>query len=313
VQREGPEKALMVHYLLNELSSAEREQIEQRCFQDPDYFDALQSVEEELVDDYARGALTAAQRERFEREWLISPDRRERVETVKALIAALRKGTPEIRPASIASVPVHHARPAWFPWALAAAAIIAAVGAMWVVPERDPHRSDVVAVHQERAELRQATQDPPPESVSEPARNNDADDQPRRTLASRPSPPTTAASRSPETAAVGFVLTPGPARGDSSHDPLLLPRTAGAVRLHVDVPGDIERHRYHAVLRTPEGRDLLSEDVRAGGTGADRRRITVTVPSTVLFDGDYILTLQAFLPTGDREDVTSRAFRIVRR
>jgi hypothetical protein len=175
VQREGPEKALMVHYLLNELSSREREQIEQRCFQDPDYFDALQSVEEELVDDYARGALTAAQRERFEREWLISPDRRERVETVQALIAALREGTPEIRPASIASVPIHHARPAWFPWALAAAAIIAAVGAaiiaavgaMWVVPERDPHRSDVVAVHQERAELRQATQDPTPESVSE--------------------------------------------------------------------------------------------------------------------------------------------------
>jgi hypothetical protein len=41
VQREGPEKALMVHYLLNELSSAERKQIEQRCFQDPDSFDAL--------------------------------------------------------------------------------------------------------------------------------------------------------------------------------------------------------------------------------------------------------------------------------
>jgi hypothetical protein len=79
------------------------------------------------------------------------------------------------------------------------------------------------------------------------------------------------------------------------------------------VPSDIERQRFRAVLRTPEGNDVWREDVHATRAPAGPLHVAVTVPSTVLPDGDYIVTLQAYRATGDPEDVTSRAFRVVRR
>lgn len=312
-----PQEALMVHYLLNELSSAERDQIEQRFFQDPDYFEELQAVEEELIDDYARGALAPTERERFEREWLVSSVRRKRVDMAKALIAGLREGRQQVPSASIASVPVRiHARAVWFPWALAAAAIIAAVAALWLAWERSRQSNDLVndlaAVHQQRADLERANQDLLRQLGDARARNNDLGEQLRREHVP-PSPQSGLSPKSSDRLTVAFVLPPGLTRSASDENRLLLPKAAAAVRLQVEVNNDFERQRYHAVLRAPEGGDVWSQDVSAARLRGAPARVVMTIPAAALPDGDYILTLQAYLPTGDVEDVTSRAFRILRR
>jgi hypothetical protein len=313
VQRR-PQEAVMVDYLLNGLSAAEREQIERRFFQEPAHFEELQAVEEELVDDYARGAMNPAQHERFEREWLISLERRKRVDIAKAVIVILREATQQVPSASIASVPAHiHPRPAWFPWALAAVAIIAAVGTLSLVWERSRLRDDLIGIRQERGRLEQANQELERELANARARNNDLDEQLRRARERRSPSQADVSPRTPDSLTIAFVLPPGLTRSASDENRLLLPKAAAAVRLQVDVTDDLERQGYRAVLRVPEGGDVWSQDVLAAHRPGARVRVAVTIPAAALPDGDYILTLQAYSPTGDVEDVSSRAFRILRK
>jgi CHAT domain-containing protein/tetratricopeptide (TPR) repeat protein len=73
-------------YLLGRLESEPRsEQVEARMMSEPEYYDELLVVEDEVIDQYLSGELSAAEREGFERNFLSTPERVRKLKFARAL------------------------------------------------------------------------------------------------------------------------------------------------------------------------------------------------------------------------------------
>jgi hypothetical protein len=85
------QRDLMVRYLLGgALPEEEQQDIEQRYFDDEDFFEEMELVEQELIDNYLNGRLTQEDQKSFEKHYLAVHWRRRRVELIRALDTALR-------------------------------------------------------------------------------------------------------------------------------------------------------------------------------------------------------------------------------
>lgn len=80
----------IVQYLLNQLSPAEQEEIEDRYIADAEYFEHICAVEDDLIEDYLAGALPTLERQRFQQVYFGSPERRKRLELAQNLRETLK-------------------------------------------------------------------------------------------------------------------------------------------------------------------------------------------------------------------------------
>lgn len=80
------DKITIREYLLGNLAvEDQRERVEERLLTDDEYFEELELVKEELIDQYVNGALTNAERERFEQYFLTTQDRRRNLRLAQGL------------------------------------------------------------------------------------------------------------------------------------------------------------------------------------------------------------------------------------
>lgn len=79
------EENLLRRYLLGELSEDEQARIEDAAFDDTDLLAFVQTVENDLIDEYARGELNASERQNFELKFLTSAERRRKIEFARTL------------------------------------------------------------------------------------------------------------------------------------------------------------------------------------------------------------------------------------
>jgi hypothetical protein len=309
VQQRPAEEALMVRFLLGQLSPGECDAIEERFLREPRYFEEFLAFEEALIDDYVRGALSDDQRQRFERHWLISQERRERVEMATGLRNIFRR---EIRGKRLAGgiprVLAQRGRPVRLRLAFAATAVVATLGALWLVRETARSRSELAQLQEQRAGLQQEQEELRRQLAGERARSSELEAQ-LRTETGQSANDGAPAVPGP---IVAFSLSAPLTRSEGSQDRLQIPSAAGAVRLEVVVP-TVNHTRYRGVVRTPEGSEFWIQDMLPGPAPPADARVQVTVPAAVLPDGDYILTVKGFKPDGNIEDITSRTFRIVRK
>lgn len=90
-------------FLLNELVSSEREEIEQRIFADDDLFARVEEIETDLIDGYAGGTLEPDMMRRFEASLESVPARREKLLVARVLhskLATSRTEAAEVVPFS---------------------------------------------------------------------------------------------------------------------------------------------------------------------------------------------------------------------
>ena len=76
-------------YLLQQLSGAERERMEELLFESDAFFDQVRAEEESLLDEYLQGEISATDRESFEQRLALSAELQERVLLRKAFLTAL--------------------------------------------------------------------------------------------------------------------------------------------------------------------------------------------------------------------------------
>src|SRR5262245_61522936 len=94
----------MTRYLLGDLPETEQIALEQEYFADPEKFEEVWAVENDLIDSYVRGQLSRAEQELFERNYLQTPKHRERVATARKLIETVDRlvveggGAPQLDP-----------------------------------------------------------------------------------------------------------------------------------------------------------------------------------------------------------------------
>jgi hypothetical protein len=95
----------ILRYLLGaEIPESEQQAIEKRYFEDHEFFDSMESIEDTLIDDYLHGRLSDGDKERFETHYRTAAVRRRRVEFIRILNAAFEERAAGVGPAGVAEV-----------------------------------------------------------------------------------------------------------------------------------------------------------------------------------------------------------------
>lgn len=336
--RRQPSEELMIRYLLDELSEAERGEFERLCFDDDQVFEELMAVEAELTDDYVCGELEGRRREQFERRVLRSPARRGDLELARLITGhraaghdASEPGTPTAargRPskwqAFLALLGPH--RRAW-QLSFAAVFIVAIAVGVWMLWTRSqtgeiasvrPHAGMTPQVASPPPTGREAQNSPPATAPSEDKSGSANVGATQQTSSNNGA----SASRAPQNRGRqtpapprGFVptfaLVAGFERGEGGVNELKIPRGVDRVRLKIDLAG-AEGQNLSATLRRVEGQQIFTwGDLKALPTKSGRA-LTLELPAATLSAGDYLLTLSGSGAQG-RETIASYFLRVERR
>lgn len=305
--KKKPNKAEL--YLLGNLSEQELAQLEAEFLANDELFEELDSFENDLTDAYVRGELSRTEREQFEKLYLTSPDRREKVKFAKQwrnYLAQMRTkegasqpGLARKQPSLWAVVP-----PRSLPFRLAFAVIIAALllsSAWLVIINRELH-NEIKQAHTQTEQLLQQEQGLHDQAARLEAR---LQDHPSAAV-----PEKITHARSPETTA--WLLMPGLSRESSPQKNIAI-QGQTPVRLDLYLERD-EYSSYRASLETVEGSPLWKKsNLKTHATPQGHRVITLTIPTSILGGGDYIIDLIGTSPQSVPEDAGAYSFRVTRR
>lgn len=145
------DKTLLRQYLLGELSDADEEKVEVRLLEDDAYFEELEVVESELMDEYVQNKVSADERAKLERRLLNSKRQQQKLAFASALDAESEARATE--KAKVVPIAVPARKSVWSsPYLKIAAAVIVAFGlllSLWVLlgPKSDVERG-MVALNQ---------------------------------------------------------------------------------------------------------------------------------------------------------------------
>jgi hypothetical protein len=153
----GPEQ--VKQFLYGEMSEEEAQVIEERLFVDTEFFYALTSLENELIDRYVQGRLTGEELKRFERSLTKSDERREQVKNARAL----QRVIAERKKAASAIVPHESQRPPIRPglinysspsirYAMAGLVVLLGVSVAWLLYANHQARQHLAEARGEQAQ-----------------------------------------------------------------------------------------------------------------------------------------------------------------
>ncbi|HZT33082.1 MAG TPA: hypothetical protein VFA33_24560 [Bryobacteraceae bacterium] len=271
----GTEEQHLIDYLLGQLTPEERASVEQRYFEDDEWFEQTRALEDELIRDYLCNALPAARRRLFEARYLAAPELRAKIEQTRTILEALRAERPAAPSPSVA-------RPLWqraadlfglpprLGFATAALSVASLAVAVWLGGQTATLRQNVARLERE--------------------------------LASQ-------ARRAP--VAASFLLSPGVLKGsEAAPKRLAIPPGVDQVRLELDIAGARKYERYRAYLRSVAGLEVASQEITPGGA---TDQLVFSLPSASLPADDYILSLGGLSSSGTFEELESYSFGIVRK
>jgi hypothetical protein len=152
---------LVRKFLLGQVSQQEEDEIAASMFEDPDSFSRLESIEDELIDEFLQEELTPAEKKGFETHFLKQPGRSRNLKLSRALrqyfdkedVAAVVPAVPVVVPADRVSVfgLFTISRPV-FRLSFVGAILIGVVIAVWLyVRVREPQRPPVFEAHKEES------------------------------------------------------------------------------------------------------------------------------------------------------------------
>jgi len=268
--------AALKRYLLGLLRQDEAEAVEDAYLADPEVWERLRGVEDDLLDDYAASRLTSAERSAVESRYLATRTLRERLINAQALRQAAEART--LRPATRLVV-----APAvrWdVPLALAAGLIFAIV-LLW---PRHPDRSLVSSIPSPAATAQPEPPAPPTAEAQSPV-----------------VPPSIRPTRRPATTPLVLALSPVLLRGQERPAPVV---PAGTVEVVFELEGDptlLPRavSVFPVVIETLEGRPVWRGEARRVENPARPSLLaSARVPTAGLAAGDYLLTLSSGTAVG---------------
>jgi hypothetical protein len=334
-----------VGYFLGRLTEDEQSALEERFFTDAAYSDFLQSVEDDLVDDYVRGALSSAERERFEKHFLNTTRRRGKVEAAKAFLA-LESSIKTTVPLATAKVEketwwsnlfatLFAPRPVWA-YSMAAVALLFLVGGLWFYFENRQLNYEVSRLrdiqqkgNQQQEELRQQAEQLQKQINEQHGRNDglSADLQKERERSEQAKSEKERLEReldqlkksrssggdgSIASAIATFILLPG-SRGPDEPVRFVAPRSSRIARFQLDLERGDEYPLYRVELRTAGGNVVWNQDVKQTRQTAAGPSVVISLPLSILQSGEYELTLRGLKAKGQFEDIGYYYFSILKR
>ena len=288
-------KNAMMRFLLGEMPAEERAAFEDQYIKDPDLFQQLVELENDLIDLYAMGALSRSERKRLEQSLLADPERQNRLPFARAMAgySAQEKPTRPIQ-SLFGSLP-------WLPALLPIAAVlllVLLVGTGWLLLANHNLRTELETLRDQQAAALKTTADLQ-QQVDALIRELAARDQ------------STHDTSSGQTL-LSFALKADSLRGDGQTPRLVLPPAVSSLALHLIFSAD-SFSDYNVFLETANG-SLVWHKTHAKGqpSAAGNKEIVVTFPTSLFKNGDYVARITAGSGSG-AEDVAGYSFSIVRR
>jgi len=280
---------LMRRYLTGELSERERDELEEKYFNDDELFGELLESEERIIDDYRRGKLAPPERERFERRFLALPDRRREVELAilfdQYLSERQAPGPPTLRSApssrSLLDLPPF----AWLRaprsipgWTLAAVAmVVVAIGVGWIAINTLKPQEQPALVTGGRAELT---------LLKDRARIEEE-------LASLQTQPV------PAEGVISLTLTRGASRGSGETNKIRPGPDTALIKFTLDAGAENYAGYQASLQKAYDERDgILIRRLETQKTAAGTN-VIVRLPATMLETDDYQIKLEGISSQGD--------------
>jgi hypothetical protein len=306
----GESEQIITGYLFGELSEAEQTVLEEKYFNDREFFDRVVQVENSLVDSYARGLLSLEMRERMERHYLAHPERRERAKFAAALAAKVDQNNEIAVAESWWSRLVAPRRVTKLVWAYSIILLVLGAGAFWFLIESRRLHQELAKTETERATQTQREHELKDQVESEQQRSQQLSAELDRLRAEQqtlqPSPTPTVNSAP---SFVSLALTIGGVRGVDTgpHAVLVIPAGTQQVRIQLSLKEN-EYQSYQAMLQPAGAKEIFSRQSLEARTDKSGTRLALIIPANKFATGDYILTLRGVTGSGEVEDVSKSLF-----
>lgn len=261
-------------YLLGTLTEGEQQRLEESLLTSDELFEELLVAEDELIDEYLAGQLTASDRERFEQHFLSTPERFQKLRFARALKKHITAATSLESPASSADDPHPSSWKRWFPTFLRT---------------RDAGLSLSLATALLLTVLAGLWFVIQPHRAPEVAANRGAS----------------------STNLYAITLAPGAVRDAGEMKRVVIPATADAVQLRLEL-ATAEYESYRAALQTDEGREIFTGDRLKAESAGSVKIITLIFPAKLLTNNDYQVKLSGINANGNLEDTGRYYFRVVK-
>jgi hypothetical protein len=299
-------EATLRRYVLGALDEPVRTELEERLVTEPEVFEALGVVEDELVEAYLDGALPAPERRSFERHFLTSPDRAARLRFARSLRA--RASSNGIGASVASAVPDGGRSLLRQPQLLALAAmlLLSLAANLWLAARRPAVAPpEHVAAPVAAAAAQRAAAPDSDDSRAALQREREA-----RTRAEGRATALEAELRRSRGVIVipTFALAAGVLRAEGTLKRVALPKSASAVRLELVLPAD-EHALYRATLVDAEGEEIWAASKLRSERMGERFVVPLVLPASLLPRGDYLLRLFGGATTVQVEAVATYAFR----
>jgi hypothetical protein len=341
----------LTRYLLGELPEGERARIEERYLQDAEFFERLEAVESELIEEYVQGELTGDDRGQFEKRFLITPHGRRKVEVYRAVNSTILEEPPDDATPYAARDPtparqsfLSRLLPRKAAWGFAyAAAALVFLGAVWAVVDNMRLRAELegawAGVRQKEQELRreaaerqrlqeqqEAERRTHSAQLSEAQERERAErergerlarqlsDETRRERGSRDRRGREPAlpPHEPLEVASAYVFPFNPVRSAVRLEtPLVIRPGQRTVPLKIDLGGR-DYPAYRVSLQTVEGREVWGGTVRKGQPNLKDSAIFLSPPANIFTRKDYTLSV---FPAGhgEAESLADYSFGVEKR
>jgi hypothetical protein len=323
MQRTTEQGERMTRYLLGDLPETKQTAVEEEYFADPEKFEEVWAMENDLVDRYVRGGLSRGERELFERNYLQSPKHRGRVAVARKLLEAalsLDRTMAEsvVAPQVVEPVSSWRSRlmetlntPQMLRFVFPAASFLLLFSVFsWLVIERARLNEGLGRTNAQLSEQQRREQGIADQLAAEREQSGKLKselDRLQETVAQKPSQPPAQAGRP---SILSFFLEPmltQRSQGDPQQQ-ITISREIDLIRLQMKIEKGDSR-RFQAMVRTVEGAQVWNQRSLKPRSCA----ISVNIPANKLPLGDYILTLSATTPTGETDEINRYFFRVIRK
>lgn len=300
----GYDDQRLVSFLLDELASAEREEVEQRIFSDDELFARVEDIENDMVDDYVAGRIDQELRARFELSLAENPPRKEKVLFSSIFLDELATGSMGRRAAVI---PFRRGRVIAFRGALAAALLAIVIGVPMLLQRSSADREAAArpAMTREtseaarRAAIDDASQTERTATTTETAGSTEtplvALNRPRASTAAAPE---TGSAHTRRT--VTFVISTVSLRSGSGLAALDLGDDVGTVLMQLALESD-EFPSYNVDVRNSLGQSVWSATRLPVATIDGGPALSFDVPADRLTTGRHELVLAGVDESGTEE------------
>jgi anti-sigma factor RsiW len=316
MREENDNEELLTRYLLDSLTEEKRLQVEASFLGDDQQYERLLAIEDELFYDYAQGKLSPGERQRFEERFLASEENRKRAMMASALVSKMsevkRTETPEPALAD------REKRSGWqslkfyfrgqsiamrFSLATLALLLLISLGLIFrtvrLRNEYDRFRTERLAQEnllQRQAQAERARAD---ELNLKLKRELDENTILKRELDEIQSQ--SGQQRLPS--ALSLILAPSFTRDrDTGMKKLKIPPGIRQLNFQLNLRGEAEYKLYQAIILTADGAEKWSQDRLPAKQTGSVKTVVLSLPSSLLTDGDYELRLKGYASDGTLEE-----------